>query len=213
MRQGYSTKPAELGVPKSAFAARNTVRNPFVDVANQHNGRPRNLPSQSGAKNTNVSPPPAKKQRLDYDQKQRPGQRKVQNSASNGAAGTVRPPDLGVKRKNDSTDVLTANDDDIKHDQPLSLHAQTERQTRIEPVGEDLGSEYGTEFETDKWVRCFSAKGLFTELCKAPCRTWNTKGLVKGRDRIKYFPLSYLVHGIFSVRPRLSGRSVLTIAL
>ena len=155
MRQGYSTKPAEPGVPKSAFAARNAVRNPFVDVANQHNGRPRNLPSHSGAKNTKVSLPPAKKQRLDYDQKQRPGQGKVQSSASNEAAGTVRPPAPGVKRKNDSTDVLTASDDDIKHHQPLSLHAQPERQTRIESVGEDFGSEYGVEFETDKWVRCF----------------------------------------------------------
>ena len=154
IRRGHSTKPADLGVPRSAFAARNAVKNPLIDVVNQHHGHPRILPSHSGAKTTNVSPPPAKKQRLDYDQKQRSGHGKVHNSASTGAAGTVRPPALGLKRKYDSTDVLTASDD-IKHHRPLSLHAQTERQPRSDSVEAEFGSDYETDIETDKWVRCF----------------------------------------------------------
>ena len=154
IRQGRSTKPADLGVPMSAFAARNVVKNPVVDVANQHHERPRISQSPSGAKDTNISQPPVKKQRLDYNQKQRSTQGEVQDSASTGAAGTVRLPALGLKRKYDSTDVLTASDDDIKHHRPLSFHAQAERQIRPESVGEEFGSGYGTEVETDMWVRC-----------------------------------------------------------
>ena len=149
MRQGSSTNPADQRVPRSAFAARKAVKNPFIDVTNQHHERSRILPSHSGAKNTNVSPPPAKKPRLDYNQKQRSGQDKLQNSASTGAVGAVRPPPSRLKRKHDSVDVLPANDDNIKHHQPSNLHAQTEDRPRTESVEENLGAEYGTELETD----------------------------------------------------------------
>ena len=147
IRQGYSTKPTDVGVPMSAFAARNAVNKSVIDVTNQHHERPRVLPSHLGAKATNVSPPPVKKQRLGYDQ--RSGRGEVQVSAHTGAASTVRPPALGLKRKYDSTDVLTASDDNIEHHRPSSLHAQTERQPRPDSVGEEFGSEYRTEVETD----------------------------------------------------------------
>lgn len=149
MRQRYSTKPADVGVLMSAFAARNPVKKPVIDVTNQHHERPRIPQSHLGAKTTNVSPPPVKKQRLDYDQKQRSGRGEVQVSAHTRAAGTRRPPALGLKRKYDSTDVLTASDDDIKHHRSSSLHAQTETQPQTDSVGEEIGSEYGTEVETD----------------------------------------------------------------
>ena len=156
MGQGQSTEPADLGVPLSAFAARNAVQNPVIDVANQHRERPRISQSHSVAKEPDVSLPPVKKQRLDYNQKQRPRQGEVQDSASTGAAGTVRLTAVGLKRKYDSMNVLTASDDDIKHQRPLNSIAQTERQTRTQSEGEEFGSGYGNEVETDMCVRCFS---------------------------------------------------------
>ena len=145
MKQAYSTKPADLGVPISAFAARNAVKNPFINVVNQDHECPKSPQSHSDVKITNVSPLSVKRQKLNYNQKQRSGQSKFQNSA----AGTVRPPALGLKRKYDSADVPTARDDDIKQHQLISLHAQIGSQPSTESVGEEFDSEYETEVETD----------------------------------------------------------------
>ncbi|CAF9923534.1 MAG: hypothetical protein HETSPECPRED_005348 [Heterodermia speciosa] len=177
MRQANSTKPADLGVPMSAFAARNAVKNPFIDVANQDHECPNISQSHPGAKITNVSPPSVKKQKLNYNGKQRSRQDKVQNFA----AGTVKLPAFGLKRKYDSADMLTAKDDDIKHHRPISLHAQTGSQPSTESAGKEFDSEYETEFETNNWYAVFSVRELFAESFTAPYRTQNMKG-VKNSD-------------------------------